>query len=52
MTEPTRLSRRGFLGATMAAATTAGLALSNAEAFASAGSKTSPLFVHDWSYYQ
>ena len=36
----------------MAAAASAGLALSNAEAFASAGAKTSPLVVHDWSYYQ
>jgi spermidine/putrescine-binding protein len=52
MTEPIRLSRRGFLGATMAAAASAGLAASNSDAFASAGAKTSPLVVHDWAYYQ
>jgi putative spermidine/putrescine transport system substrate-binding protein/spermidine/putrescine transport system substrate-binding protein len=52
MTEPIRLSRRGFLGATMAAAASAGLAASNTDAFASAGAKTSPLVVHDWAYYQ
>jgi spermidine/putrescine transport system substrate-binding protein len=49
MNEPIRLSRRGFLGATMAA--TAGLAVTGPEAFAGA-TKTSPLVVHDWSYYQ
>lgn len=49
MTEPIRLSRRGFLGATMAA--TAGLAVTGPEAFAGT-TKTSPLVVHDWSYYQ
>ncbi|MDX6571333.1 MAG: hypothetical protein QOC86_489, partial [Gaiellales bacterium] len=42
MSEPIRLSRRGFLGATMAAAAGAGLAVGNSEAFASAGAKTSP----------
>jgi spermidine/putrescine-binding protein len=48
MTESMRLSRRGFLGATAVAA--AGLA-SGTDAFAR-GTKTSPLVVHDWSYYQ
>ena len=52
MTDQLRMSRRGFLGATMAAAGTAALTLSNADAFASANGKTSPLVVHDWSYYQ
>ena len=50
MTEPIRLSRRGFLGATMAA--TAGLAVTGPEAFAGASAKKSPLVVHDWAYYQ
>ena len=52
MTEPIRLSRRGFLGATMAAAAPRASPSPNAEAFASAGAKTSPLVVHDWAYYQ
>jgi spermidine/putrescine transport system substrate-binding protein len=50
MNEPMRLSRRGFLGATIAA--TAGLAVTGPEALAGATAKTSPLVVHDWSYYQ
>ena len=52
MTDPMRLSRRGFLGATMAAA--AGVAVTGPEALAGStkGYKTSPLVVHDWSYYQ
>jgi spermidine/putrescine-binding protein len=50
MTEQIRLSRRGFLGATMAA--TAGLAVTGPEAFAGASAKKSPLVVHDWAYYQ
>ncbi len=50
MTEPLRLSRRGFLGTAMAA--TAGLAVTGPEAFAGASAKTSPLVVHDWAYYQ
>ena len=50
MTEPLRLSRRGFLGTAMAA--TAGLAVTGPEAFAGTRAKSSPLVVHDWSYYQ
>lgn len=54
MTEPHMLSRRGFLGATAAAAAAAGLGVTGADAFAAAakGAKSSPLVVHDWSYYQ
>ena len=50
MSEPIRLSRRGFLGATMAA--TAGLAVTGPEALAGPSAKKSPLVVHDWAYYQ
>jgi spermidine/putrescine transport system substrate-binding protein len=55
MTEPIRLSRRGFLGATAAAAAAAGLGATGTDAFAGAtrsAYKSSPLVVHDWSYYQ
>ena len=53
MTEPIRLSRRGFLGATMAAAAPrASPSPAPRRSRAAPSAKTSPLVVHDWAYYQ